>query len=176
MRQLLSITEVSTATTPATPIMSIPRRWGMSIVVIIGVAGVVAVLTSVMTMSFGLTETAKKSAREGWAIILRKGAFAESVSAIPRDSIVALESTPGIARDADGELAFERQYVTTIRQPRSDLDEQVMGSVLVRGLSDRGLAELDGFEIIEGLEEGELVATAGLQTLLEGMKVKLYNN
>ena len=142
MRQLLSIT--------LTNLMSIPRRWGMSIVVIIGVAGVVAVLTSVMTMSFGLTETAKKSAREGWAIILRKGAFAESVSAIPRDSIVALESTPGIARDADGELAFERQYVTTIRQPRSDLDEQVMGSVLVRGLSDRGLAELDGFELIEG--------------------------
>ncbi len=33
-----------------------------------------------------------------------------------------------------------------------------------------------GFEILEGLDEGELVATAGLQTLLDGMKVKLYEN
>lgn len=32
----------------------------------------------------------------------------------------------------------------------------------------------DGFEIVEGLEEGELIATAGLQTLLDGMKVKLF--
>jgi len=31
-----------------------------------------------------------------------------------------------------------------------------------------------GFEILEGLEEGELVATAGLQTLLDSMKVQLY--
>ena len=33
-----------------------------------------------------------------------------------------------------------------------------------------------GFEILEGLEEGELVATAGLQTLLDSMKVQLFNN
>lgn len=33
-----------------------------------------------------------------------------------------------------------------------------------------------GFEITDGLEEGELVATAGLQTLLDGMKVKLFEN
>lgn len=33
-----------------------------------------------------------------------------------------------------------------------------------------------GFEILEGLEEGELVATAGLQTLLDGDKVKLFEN
>jgi RND family efflux transporter MFP subunit len=31
-----------------------------------------------------------------------------------------------------------------------------------------------GFEILEGLEEGEMVATAGLQTLLDSMKVQLF--
>lgn len=34
----------------------------------------------------------------------------------------------------------------------------------------------NGFEIVDGLEEGELVATAGLQTLLDGMKVRLFQN
>lgn len=39
-----------------------------------------------------------------------------------------------------------------------------------------GQLSSNGFEIIEGLEEGELVATAGLQTLLDGMKVRLFEN
>ena len=146
-------------------LLAIPHRWGMSIVVVIGVAGVVIVLTSVMTMSFGLTEAAQKSAREGWAIVLRKGAFAESVSAIPLDSIVALESMPGIAEDAAGALAFERQYVTTIRQARSDLDD-VMGSVLVRGLSQQAVAEVEDFEIVEGrlFERGKRELVVGVLT------------
>lgn len=33
-----------------------------------------------------------------------------------------------------------------------------------------------GFEIADGLEEGELIATAGLQTLLDSMKVTLFQN
>ncbi len=33
-----------------------------------------------------------------------------------------------------------------------------------------------GFEVKEGLKEGELVATAGLKSLLDGMKVKLIDN
>ena len=166
MRQFVSIT--------LTNLLAIPRRWGMSIVVIIGVAGVVTVLTSVMTMSFGLTEAAQKSAREGWAIVLRKGAFAETVSSIPRDNIVALESIPGIATGPDGEPAFERQYVTSIRQNRQGLDD-VMGSVIVRGLSSRGMAELDDFELVEGrlFETGKRELVVGVLTRNEYQGVGL---
>ncbi|MEO9804505.1 MAG: efflux RND transporter periplasmic adaptor subunit [Reichenbachiella sp.] len=39
-----------------------------------------------------------------------------------------------------------------------------------------GQLTTSGFEILEGLEEGELVATAGLQTLLDGDKVRLFEN
>lgn len=39
-----------------------------------------------------------------------------------------------------------------------------------------GKLTTEGFEIIDGLEEGELIATAGLQTLLDSMKVKLFQN
>ena len=34
----------------------------------------------------------------------------------------------------------------------------------------------DGFQITDGLVEGDLIATAGLQMLLEGMKVRLFEN
>ena len=30
-----------------------------------------------------------------------------------------------------------------------------------------------GFEVLSGLEEGQIVATAGLNSLLDGMKVRL---
>lgn len=39
-----------------------------------------------------------------------------------------------------------------------------------------GQLTTEGFEIVEGLEEGELIATAGLQTILDSMKVKLFQN
>lgn len=34
----------------------------------------------------------------------------------------------------------------------------------------------EGFELISGLEEGEIVATAGLKSLMNGMEVKLFND
>jgi RND family efflux transporter MFP subunit len=33
-----------------------------------------------------------------------------------------------------------------------------------------------GFEILEGLQDGDLVATAGLQTIIDSMKVQLFEN
>ena len=60
---------------------ALPARWGIAIVIIIGVAGVVAVLTSVMTMSLGLTATASSN---GWTRAVTKGSgkrISEAVSA-----------------------------------------------------------------------------------------------
>jgi multidrug efflux system membrane fusion protein len=34
----------------------------------------------------------------------------------------------------------------------------------------------EGFELISGLEEGEIVATAGLKSLMNGTEVKLIND
>ena len=101
---------------------ALPQRWGISIVVIIGVAGVVAVLTSVMAMALGLLDASAKSARDGWAIVLRNGAFAESVSAIPRDALVAIESAPGIARDASGRRDLDLHFPWRRLRQRQDLD------------------------------------------------------
>lgn len=141
MKQVVAITMNNIA--------ALPRRWGISVVVIVGVAGVVAVLTSVMTMALGLTDAATKNARDEWAIVLRKGAFAETVSAIPRGSLVAIESAAGIARDEVGELELDAHYVTSVTLPRRD-DFIVSGSVLVRGLSSTGLAALPAFELLDG--------------------------
>jgi RND family efflux transporter MFP subunit len=56
------------------------------------------------------------------------------------------------------------------------LEEQDDGSALV-ARQDISIGELteDGFEITEGLDNGDLIATAGMKTLLDGMKVKLMD-
>ena len=55
------------------------------------------------------------------------------------------------------------------------LNDQEVGTVKKRTIKIGQLLP-DGFEVTEGLSDGELVATAGLSMLLDGMKVKLLNN
>ncbi len=152
MRQIIAIT--------LNNLRALPSRWGISLVIVIGVAGVVAVLTSVMTMSFGLTDTATKTAREGWAMIIRKGAFAENVSSIPLASLVAIESAQGIERDSNGDRLLHKHYVAGVTFPRSN-DPTVTSSVVIRGLEPGALDER--FQLVEGR-----MFTAGKRELIVG--------
>ena len=74
-----------------------------------------------------------------------------------------LVPSQAVGEDENGNFVFALE----------ELDEHYLAtrrSVVVGQLS------YGGFEILEGLEEGELVATAGLQTLMDSMKVQLFNN
>ena len=68
---------------------------------------------------------------------------------------------PAVGEDADGNFTFVLEKGEgghfKVKKRRVEIGELLP----------------DGFEIKEGLSEGELVATAGLKSLLEGMKVKL---
>lgn len=71
-----------------------------------------------------------------------------------------------VPADAIGE-DYEGRFVFKITK-----DEK--GEVLVNKVNVRvGKLTNNGFEILSGLGKGDLVATAGLQTLLDGQKVKL---
>jgi putative ABC transport system permease protein len=68
---------------------SLPQRLGTSFVIIIGSAGVVAVLVAVLAMSVGMSKTLQGTGRDDRAIVLRKGSVSESGSAcrvVPRKS------------------------------------------------------------------------------------------
>ena len=132
-----------------TNLRALPARWGSAVVVVIGVAGVVAVLTSVLTMAIGLTNTTVGGAREGWAVVVRDGAFAESLSALPREAVIAVEDAPGIQRRADGSLAIERQYIEATTLFRQS-DPNLSASVAIRGLDSQALQGLSGFQLTAG--------------------------
>ena len=51
-------------------LQSIPQRWGASLVIVVGIAGVVAVLVAMLSMSAGLTKTLGTTGRNDRAIVL----------------------------------------------------------------------------------------------------------
>jgi len=52
---------------------SVPQRLGTSLVIVVGIAGVVAVLISVLAMATGFRQTVAGSGRANRAIVLRGG-------------------------------------------------------------------------------------------------------
>ena len=70
----------------------------------------------------------------------------------------------GVGEDAGG------RYVYVIEPQGNDI-----GIARKRIIKIGDLNEL-GFEAVSGIREGELIATAGLQVLLDGMKVRLDEN
>lgn len=93
---------------------------------------------------------------------------------------------PGMAADVTFNFESQQNNVTLMVAPSAVgedqdghfvfvLDPQPEDTYQVRKTSvNIGNLTTDGFEINSGLDEDDLVATAGLQSLLDGMKVKLY--
>ncbi len=65
---------------------SLPQRFGTSFVIIIGSAGVVAVLVAVLAMAAGMSKTLQGTGRDDRAIVLRNGSASESGSALTRNA------------------------------------------------------------------------------------------
>src|SRR5215207_4809176 len=82
---------------------TVPLRLGTSLVVVIGIAGVVGVLVSVLAMSEGFRHTLGSTGRPGRVIMLRAGSDSEMSSGVAREQAVLLASLPGLTR-ASAEL------------------------------------------------------------------------
>ena len=65
---------------------SIPQRLGASLVIVIGIAGVVGVLVAMLSMSTGLNKTLTATGDPNRAIILRGGSNGELASFLDRSS------------------------------------------------------------------------------------------
>jgi len=76
-------------------IRSIPERWAPSLVIVIGLAGVVAVFTALLAMATGFESTLKATGRTDLALILRGGSDAELNSALLRDQTALIKQAPG---------------------------------------------------------------------------------
>jgi putative ABC transport system permease protein len=90
--QILAVTAMN--------LRSIPQRLGNSLVIVVGIAGVVAVLISVLAMSLGFRATINGDASADRAIVLSRGATAENESGLSRENVAAVMNAVGIKHDA----------------------------------------------------------------------------
>jgi putative ABC transport system permease protein len=113
-------------------LQTLPQRIGASSVIVIGIAGVVAVLISVLAMGVGFRHTLADSGRADRAIILRGGSDAELNSNLTRGDVDTIGNAPDIAKDSAGKAALSNELVTVVNVPK--IDTGTDANVTLRGV------------------------------------------
>ncbi len=157
LTQALAITGIN--------IRSIPERWGSSLVIVIGLAGVVAVFTALLAMATGFESTLKATGRADAAIIMRGGSDAELNSAFDRDSTDLIKQEPGIRAGADGKPLASAELMVIAELVRKD-DVKHGANITVRGVEPTAFALRPQLKIIAGRS-----FTPGLRELIVGQGV-----
>ncbi len=140
LRQVFALTAMN--------LRSLPQRLGTSSVIVIGIAGVVGVLISVLAMSTGLRHTLADTGRADRAIVLRGGSDVELNSNLTRGEIDTIGDAPGVRHDADGSALISNEVVSVANVPKVDTGTDA--NVTFRGVSGMLLAVRPEIHIIEG--------------------------
>jgi putative ABC transport system permease protein len=154
-------------------IAGLPQRWGASMVIVIGIAGVVAVLVAMLAMGEGFKATLDRTGGDDSAIILRGGSQAETNSVITRDQVPLVSSLPGIARGPDGKPLASPELSQVVNLPsKSDGTD---ANVQFRGVGPAAWALRSDLKLVEGrrFTPGlrELVAGRGAQQQFNGLDI-----
>jgi putative ABC transport system permease protein len=154
-------------------LQTLPQRIGTSSVIVVGIAGVVAVLVSVLAMATGFRHTLADSGRADRAIVLRAGSDAELTSNLSHSDIAVIANAPGLARDANGKTLLSSELVTVANVPR--IDTATDATITLRGVG-LNLADVrPELQIVEGRKfrpaVHELIAGAGAVKQFHGLAV-----
>src|SRR6266702_3053486 len=110
-------------------LQTLPQRMGASSVIVIGIAGVVAVLVSVLAMGAGFRHTLADTGRPDRVIILRGGSDTELNSNLTRTDVATISNAPGMAKDAGGKALLSRELIAGVGAAKQ-FRGLVVGSVL----------------------------------------------
>lgn len=130
-RQSLSVTRVGIST--------LGQRLGASSVIVVGIAGVVAVLVALLAMAGGFQATLAQTGSDDTAIVLRGGSNAELNSILSRDDINVIEQAPGVKANAEGEPIASAEDVVVANVPKKS-NPSVEANVQIRGVDARAWA------------------------------------
>ncbi len=151
----------------------LPQRFGSSLVVVIGIAGVVGVLTSVLAMTRGLTDSLISAGQPDRAIVLRSGTTNEGASSIQSQDVQTIADAPGVAKAPDGKAAASAELFSPVNLERKR--DGSRAAVSVRGVSAEGLAIRPEIKLTSGrlFRPGlrELIAGRGAATEFRGLEL-----
>jgi putative ABC transport system permease protein len=165
IRQIVAVTMIG--------LRAIPQRLGASLVVVVGMAGVVAVTISILSLSTGFMRTVHSSGRADRVIVMSHNAQYEFGSSITRENALAIADAPGLRHAADGKPIVSAEALTSIvvTKKSNGLDF----SMVLRGLGPEGLALRPEIRLISGRmfrpATHELIVGKSAQSEFEGLDV-----
>lgn len=140
LRQIIAVVDLN--------MRSLPTRMGDSLVIVIGVAGVVGVLVSVLALGAGFARATAGSGSPDRAIVISQGSLAEGLSSIPRDAVPNILSAPGIAKDSAGAPIAQAEVLAQVQVTRKGGDKPV--SLALRGAGSNAFQLRPELHLIAG--------------------------
>ena len=145
---------------------NLPSRLGSSLVIVVGIAGVVGVMVTILAMAAGFRGTLQRSAAPDGAVVVRGGSDSELSSAITTEQANIIASLEGVT------MASPELYtVADVPKRSTGLD----ANLIVRGVSPSAFDLHDNLRIVEGRNftpgRGELIAGRGAHLEFAGIDV-----
>jgi putative ABC transport system permease protein len=164
-KQFIAVTGMS--------LQTLPQRVGASSVIVIGIAGVVAVLVSVLAMGAGFRHTLADTGRADRVIILRGGSDAELNSNLTRSDVDTIANAPGLAKDSSGKALLSSELVTVVNVPK--IDTGTDANVTLRGVGLKLTEVRPELKVMQGRmfrpAVRELIAGVGAAKQFRGLNV-----
>ena len=164
LKQTIAVTMVNLRT--------IPHRLGSSAVAAIGIAGVVIVLVSVLSIAQGFAYAMSAAGSPVRAMVMRSGADSEMTSGLAGAEVDLIKQAPGLRRDGQTPLASAEMYVI-IDIPKISTDTSA--NVPMRGIEPPGTTVREEFSIAAGrmfnFGTNEVIAGRGASVNFKGLTV-----
>jgi putative ABC transport system permease protein len=125
---------------------SLRERYATALVVVVGMACVVGVLTSMLSLTAGLAHAYLRPEDATRALVWSERATFDQSRSLQPDAIGTILEAPGIARGSDGAPLADAEFVMRI----PPLEGFAAGSLQLRGVGPAGLALRPPFKIVTG--------------------------
>jgi putative ABC transport system permease protein len=123
-------------------------RKGTAAMTAMGIAMVVAVFVMTLSIAQGFSSTLVASGSPQNAMVMRKGATSENVSAVLKSQVPLVEAMPQVARGSDGRALLSPELVVIISLPRIIDDNP--SNVPLRGVGPKAFDVRDNITFVEG--------------------------
>lgn len=152
---------------------TIPSRLSSSAVAIVGIAGVVVVLVSVLSIAAGFTAAMRGSGSSSRALVMRSGADSEMTSGLSGTEVDVIRQAPGLARAGSNALTSAELYVILDLAKKSS--PEFAANVPMRGIEPLGMDVRPEVSIVKGrmftFGTNEVIAGAGASALFVNLDV-----
>jgi putative ABC transport system permease protein len=140
LKQIAAVTGIN--------LRSLPQRLGSSVVIVVGIGGVVAVLVAVLAMVAGMLQTMHRGNQTDRVIVMRSGSVSEVASLLSNDAARVIADAPTVKRDGDGRPLVSLDALRPVKVVR--LSDGAPSNAVFRGVSEQWQQVRPEIRIVSG--------------------------